>query len=119
MRASACIGRVGGLAFALGVWAVVAAGGPAVANAAPSGDSSASTGRRRRALRVGPVDEFCGGAVGPKSPRRSASAARSAPGERATVVRQRAVRSQIWGDPIWGVRIVRRGASSQCDREGE
>lgn len=44
MRASACVGRVGGLAVALGVWAAVAAtAGVALAHAAPADDSSTAT----------------------------------------------------------------------------
>lgn len=42
MRAASCIGRVGGLAVALGVGAAVATGAPGVASAAPSADTTAS-----------------------------------------------------------------------------
>lgn len=42
MRASACVGRVGGLAVALGVWTAIAAGVCAPAHAAPAEDSTAT-----------------------------------------------------------------------------
>ena len=53
MRASACIGRVGGLAVALGVGAAVATGAVGVASATPAQDSSSEPDSAARAPAAG------------------------------------------------------------------